>query len=152
MSNAGRPRKTEALKKLTGTQRADRVLEGVFEPPQMFKLPPPPKILREAGRKTWKQTGEILVEKGVLTEVDLSSFERYCLLIDIYKDMEADFAGSADMPPADYYKIVTHLKMIHTFEAQYGLNPAARAKINIPSPVKKESRLMQLVNSKKNVR
>lgn len=152
MSNAGRPRKTEALKKLTGTQRADRVLEGVFEPPEMFKLPPPPKILREAGRSEWKRVGKILVESGVLTEVDLSSFERYCVMIDIYKDMEEDFLDAASMPPADYYKIATHLKMIQVFESQYGLNPSARSKLNIPSPVKKESRLMQLVNSKKNVR
>lgn len=149
MSNAGRPRKTEELKKLTGTNRADRVLKDVFTPDKMFGLPEPPLVLRKAGREVWKATGEILVEKGVLTEVDLPTFERYCLMIDIYKDMEADLKDAASLEPKDYYKIVTHLKQISTYETQFGLTPLARAKINIPAPVKKESKLMSLISTAK---
>src|ERR1700687_4546306 len=48
------------------------------EPKPRIKMPPCPDHLNDDGKKEWRRVGRILVECGVLTDLDRAAISSYC--------------------------------------------------------------------------
>ena len=74
----GRPKKPTKLKLVQGTLRKSRTNENEPEPEPVAEVPRPPSYLSKYAKKLWKSLAEELVEKGILTIVDLPALEVCC--------------------------------------------------------------------------
>ena len=150
---AGRPRKPTRLKVIHGTDRPDRTPANEPQPDEVLELPNPPSIMPRAGKKMWKVLGEELMDKGLLTEVDLQTFEICCFNYGLYRAAADSVFCMIDNPNkpgsrrrrklAEYlegrnsqtmpeYSAMT--KAFATFKSylvEFGLSPAARSRIDL---------------------
>jgi len=90
---AGRKRIPTKTKIIRGTFRKDRAPEHEPEPEVVRDLPKPPPNLPSAGKKLWKSLAAELVDKKVLTVVDLGALEVCCYNYGLYRDLHKAIHG-----------------------------------------------------------
>lgn len=128
--NVGRPRKSDALKSHQGTLRKSRINKNEFRVDALTKMPEPPNHLGQEVKDIWNKSGNELIEKGVLTAVDLPAFTRYCQHYHFY-NLHTEDLNNITTTPQDYYKILSISKYLSDFETSFGLNPRGRSNMNI---------------------
>lgn len=146
-ANSGRNKLPDEVKKQKGTLRKSRVNPDEFKMEGLFKMPPPPKAFPKEVAKIWKNTGEELIKKGVLSSIDLPKFKRYCQLLYAYAKHE-ELLYSTTTPAVDFYKAISLSKALSELEARFGLDPVSRTKINVPV-AGKVSKLKQKIQEAK---
>lgn len=82
------PRKPTALKKLTGTFRADR--ENPHEPRPRRVRPRPPKSLPAEGRALWLELVRVLDESRIMTAADVVALTLCCEAYAEYRAADAE--------------------------------------------------------------
>jgi hypothetical protein len=84
---------------------------------------------------------------GVLTDVDLVPFERYCYYSG-YLEENLDLMLDPDNTPQELYKWMTIEKRMLEFESQYGLTPKSRKALGVGVKKKAKTKLMKLIENK----
>jgi P27 family predicted phage terminase small subunit len=134
---AGRKRIPTAVKIAQGTHRADRHGIPAAEPGDaLMAVPEPPSGMGESAIAVWKSVLPLIVEAGYLSDLDLHSFERFCLLHEELKECERVIeddgayhvleSGSIQQHPAINRKMKI-LDLIRRYETDFWLTPTARA-------------------------
>lgn len=155
MGRRGPPKTPTELKLLRGTPGGEHKLARNEPKPKKVKNVPAPDWLEPKAVEVWERETSRLEKLGLLTEIDLNAFARYC---DIYSKWDAarDFLAKNGFVYAIYheqspdeiarkekkklkymaqfpqYTIYQQLgKDLARLEGAFGMNPAARASLNI---------------------
>jgi phage terminase small subunit len=131
---AGRPRKSDALKAHQGTLRKSRINKNEIRVEALKKMPEPPKHFGQEVKDIWFNSGNELIDKGVLTAIDLPAFSRYCQHYHFY-NLHTEYLNDESTTAQDYYKVLSISKYLTDFETNFGLNPRGRANMNIVNKV-----------------
>jgi phage terminase small subunit len=115
----GKP-KPSALKVLQGTDRPDRA--NPAEPKPRRTAPTCPMWLEKEARREWRKLAPELVRIGLLTAVDGPAFAAFCQTFARYQ--QAELAG-------DLAKIRVYLPLLRPLLTEFGLTPAARARLAV---------------------
>ncbi len=78
MPERGRPRKPTALKALEGNRGKRPLPENEPKPAPVVETPDPPSWINKEGKQIWKQLFPQLKRIGILTSIDINSFEALC--------------------------------------------------------------------------
>jgi len=143
----GRKPKPTTIKRLEGNP-GKRPLNNNEPIPPKGELKCPSWLLPEA-KKEWKRLAPTLEAMGVLTMADLTEFIGYCQAFARWKEAE-DFItqhGSIFKTPSGYIQQVPqvsiaqqNLKIVQSFCADFGLNPATRSRLQISLPTDTKER------------
>lgn len=128
--------------KIDGTFRYDRH-DNIVEGDPLSVLPDVPDRLKGRGREEFKKLGTILVNKGILTELDLNLFEMYCaqfFIIDqAYKDITSKgvmLEGSRGMIKSPAFGVLKEsIELQNRISAKFGFTPVDRAGIKLQTKV-----------------
>ena len=146
MATPGRKPKPTAIKVLEGNP-GKRPLNKREPVPPKGSIKCPEWLLPEAKRE-WKRLAPSLEAMGVLTVLDLASFEGYCQAYARWIEAEAFITqhGSIFKTPSGYVQQVPQvsiaqqsLKIVQSFCSEFGLTPATRARIIAAGGGKDES-------------
>ena len=137
MAQRGRPPKPTALKVLEGNP-GKRPLHKEAELPPLKSLRPPAWLMPDA-KKEWRRLAPALQAQGLLTAGDTTAFAGYCQAYARWKEAEEwiTLRGSVMVTPSGYRQQVPQvsiaansLKTMQSLAAEFGLTPAARARIS----------------------
>ena len=150
---AGRPRTPKSKKVLQGTFQACRnpKAEPEFSPPPESKQKPP-KELNKWAKKYWNDQIDNLVDSGVMTEIDIPTFEMLCQCWGAYKEAEYDVYHDEEGKKRNRraYRVQRGYnrrmmpelaEMKENWEhytkliIQFGMTPAAKNKIDLPEKI-----------------
>jgi len=144
----GPPKKPTKLKVLKGTARPCRMNPG--EPDPEPGIPEPPEHLTEYALVEWKRMCEVLYNLGLLSEIDRAVLAGYCQVYGRWRKAEEDLASSNTLiiKTKDGNIIQnpllgvanTALKLMHKCAIEFGLTPAARARVTANPPHQKKSK------------
>jgi P27 family predicted phage terminase small subunit len=154
MGKGGHNKKPTQAKIIQGTFRKDRAPAKEPKPEKVSNVPKPPAYLSKYAKKVWKDLAEELVEKGILTVVDLPALEACCEAYGQYRlafeavfrpvDPETGKKGkrtlarymkgrnSQTMP--EYTAMNKAWATFKSFLTEFGLTPASRTKLEIAEP------------------
>jgi P27 family predicted phage terminase small subunit len=139
------PKKPSVLKRLHGTDRADRMSKN--EPKPEIELPDMPTHLGRDARIEWKRTGPTLVAQGLISQRDMAAFSMYCTAWGDYVKAERmkKRSGHTIITPngseqiSPWVSISKHSMLIaHKFAIEFGFTPASRTRVSAPGPAKKK--------------
>ena len=151
---AGRPRKPTQLKVIQGTFRKHRAPKNEPKPPPVDRVPAPPRHLSLEAKKLWKKLAKKLKEQGLLTVLDLASLEVCCFNWGLYQELRkailrrcksfsAYLKNRNSQTALEYTAMKNAFLMYKSFATEFGLSPAARARIDLPEPKSKASDPME---------
>lgn len=133
----------DALKIARGTLRSrDGDPEAKPHPPTA-SIGEPPAQLREAGIEKWRTVGPQLVASGLLTELDITPFVRYCHAHDEVERLKEVIEQQGEYFTAESGYVGQHpavnqkfkwLAEISRFEARFGMNASDRCGIEVSKP------------------
>ena len=138
----GRPKKSPEIKKLEGTYRKDRDLnQGIrLEPLEKMPAPDSSLSLSKKARDYWYCCGNFLIQKGIMTMLDLNAFGRLCGLYDTCLEMERQIqengytaftsSGKEYQRPAVAILKKAESEMLK-LEDRFGLSPYSRHRIPV---------------------
>tara|TARA_R100000808_G_scaffold502_2_gene2586 strand:- start:32583 stop:33074 length:492 start_codon:yes stop_codon:yes gene_type:complete len=130
---AGRPRKPTSIVKLEGGRQ---VKKPKNEPLPLVTYKRPPGNLNTKAKEKWEELGPKLYKLGLLTELDLDSFEALCITYAKWKEAEEKATVGVIQAPSGYVQINPMISVARGYFTQYkalliefGMSPAARTKI-----------------------
>lgn len=156
MGKRGPPKTPTELKLLRGVPGGEHKLVSNEPKPDRVENVEPPDWLSNDAKEVWLRESERLAKLGLLTEIDLSSFGRYCDVyvrwkqardfIDaqgfcyaIYHEQNADEIKRGDKKRLKYMAQWPQVSIYHQLgkeltrlEQCFGMNPSARASLSIP--------------------
>lgn len=152
-SNSGRKAISDEEKALKGTLRKSRIKKNDFRADAITQMPEPPsKFFEDIDIvNIWYKVGNELIDKGVLTFLDLPKFTRYCQLIYVY-NLHEEQLYDVTTSPQDFYKILSINKSLNELESKFGLDPASRTKIIIPTKAKVSPLLQKIRDAKSSMK
>lgn len=144
---AGRRPKSAELRLLEGNPGKRRLPQPKARPAAARRRRPrmasPPAWMPELGRAEWFRVGRLLTASGILTDTDLTALaaycDAYCRWLDAREALARDglttetASGNLKAHPATVvvHQAVTEMRQ---FMAEFGLTPAARARVTAPVP------------------
>lgn len=138
----GRKRLPTEIKKAQGTLQPCRT--NIKEPqyPSVIGLPDPPDFLGERGKSIYYETGNILIQSGVLKQVNLVGLIAYAKESEVYFEAREKINSSGMVRSVTltngnkvwqinpYQKIANDaLANIVRLACEFGITPASRSKI-----------------------
>lgn len=124
------------------------------EPKPNLKRPTCPAHLKGEARKEWNRISKLLVELGILAEVDRAALAMYCTQWGRYVEAETKLADSStwveETDNGYKYQTVwlqisaTAMKQMTRMLAEFGLSPSTRSRIKVESQ-KEESPLVEFL-------
>ncbi len=141
MGRRGPPRTRTKVLQLRGTLRQDRH-GGSSEPEYtpLLALPPCPGFFDDIAALEWERVGPELVQKQLLTEVDLAPFTGYCL--NVSRMVKAERAVQAkgltyttEFGPKANPEVMIARQAgaeVLKFAKEFGLTPGSRTRVQIP--------------------
>lgn len=146
--NSGRKRTPQALKVAEHSRSAKDKRRGALSPEvaPIAHAPPPPEHLHEMGREEWARVAPLMIEVGMLTELDLVPLVAYCEAFATYRVASEKLAALALNDPSSAGLIVQApsgavylnplqavkskaMRDMVSYAAELGLTPAGRASI-----------------------
>jgi P27 family predicted phage terminase small subunit len=144
----GRPRKPTALKIVEGNPGKRKLPED--EPQLQIERPTMPRRMSPVAKEAWKRFAPLLEVMGVLTKVDSGALERLC---ETYAEI-ADYQNQIARCGSTYSTVTEHGQEVirphpavamlsaadrrfKTYLTEFGLTPAARAKVKVEGKKKK---------------
>lgn len=151
MSKRGPPPTPTDILKLRGSHRGN---ERPNEPRPRKAAPVCPRCLPKEAKAVWKHLVPMLQETKILTVADGGALERYCCLFVRWRAMVKWLEENGEVQETDKgyrqqqpeVSIASNLaKELGRLEAEFGLTPAARTRIQVESkpevaPVRKRER------------
>lgn len=128
------PRKSDAVKKLQGTGRADRDPKGRGEP----VLLSPPGWLTGAARKVFGEVAPLLADHGLTTLLDVHALSRYATAE--ARRREAENAGH-------HQAAIRYSKLAEMLGGKLGLNPADRQRLPVRKRVQEPVGVKRLLDN-----
>jgi P27 family predicted phage terminase small subunit len=137
---SGRPRKTNAQKRLAGNPGKRQIKEQVKPADDM---PDCPAHLDEDAQREWRRLAPELHKLGLLTQVDRTAFAAYCQawstwsfackMISTGGAVLKSDKGNLYLSP---WQMVSSqaLEQVNKFGAQFGLTPGSRRKLDVKPP------------------
>lgn len=152
---AGRRSKPTVFKVLSGTDQPCRRNDDEPQPDIPDSLQDPPDFLSKTAKAEWYSLGIKLHNAGLLTELDYSAFEKYCIahghLVDAETKMGDKFvvcgAKGGDIQNPLMGIINKCTEICHKFLSEFGMTPSSRAKVKVDGAKKKKNKFAE--NSKK---
>lgn len=125
-----------------------RVLEGnpghrtlnINEPRPRRIVPKPPSTLSDEAKVLWKELAPTLFRTNLLTEIDGMALAKLCEIEVLYRKAKAvlDSKGLVVVTPSGYKQIRPEVSVVNRmiemslrYYAQFGMTPAARARISV---------------------
>ena len=144
-------KKSENLKVLQGTNRADRQKNNP-KPKPLFPANPPRGMIPKTAiyaRQFWKEYASKLEAMGVAREVDIPAFYALCMTFNMIRECEetinregmiVEGARTGDRVKHPAISILNQARQQFRLQCKsFGLDPDARDKLNIPVDEKNES-------------
>ena len=142
MSNpkGGRPRKPDALKKLHGTARKDRTVESSAIATGM---PTRPVGLSPQAIRVWKSLAPKLLDLGLLSDIDQSTFAVYCQAYGDWLELtrllnRLGVANWYSETESGYRQVIPEVavrdkayQVMQRLETRFGLDPSSRSGIAV---------------------
>ena len=136
------PQKTPAIVKLArGTYRKDRDGDPATAPQfAPAVIGNPPAELGERGKATWLELGPKLAGQGLLTEVDVLPFARYCRALDEVIRLDALLVEQGEYFQTEQGYVGQHpavnqrfkwLAEINRFESRFGMQASDRCGLQV---------------------
>lgn len=135
---AGRKPKPTALKELAGNPGRRPLNQR--EPKPQPKLAPCPAWLTGEGRKEYRRLGRVLVDMGVMTTIDRTSFVMRCEAWGRYVDARAQVAklgtvvktANGNLIQNPYLPVMNKaLEQVAKFDSEFGLTPSSRSRVQV---------------------
>lgn len=159
MGSGGHNRKPRKSKIIHGTFRKDRNPKREPEPQAISNIPKPPSHLNRYAKKFWKSLAAELVDKGLLTVVDMAALEVCCVAYGEYRGAYDAVYRPRDPVTGRIVKrtlteymcnrnsqtIPEHTAMrqawnvFKSYLVEFGLTPASRNRIELPEPKGEEA-------------
>lgn len=118
----------------------------------------PPAWLSGEARTKWEEDFPLLVRNGMITDVDVNAFARYCQAYGrmivaesmVAKQGEVLIAPSG-FPVQNPYLAVANkaAEQMHKAETEFGMTPSSRSRVSKTPPKKKTNRFLDLVDGSK---
>jgi len=152
---SGRKRQPASILKLRGTFRADRQSGANPEPPTA--IPTPPKMLTGIALEEWDRITKLLAEAGCIAELDRTLLAAYCIewakfakangQLRLCKSMLARTTkGSKQAHPLLGISNRAFANLLRIC-GEFGLSPAARARLSIEAKAAGDDPLERLLRS-----
>ena len=140
MGNAkGQGRKTTPTKiKLLKGNPGKRKLNK-DEPDPEVRLPNPPAHLDKVARAEWQRTGTLLVEMGLMTDLDVAALAAYCVAYSHWVDAEEQMrkhgilmkSTRGEPTRSPYWFISTKsMALMKSFMLEFGMSPSSRSGVS----------------------
>lgn len=140
----GRPAKPTNIHRLQGTFEKSRHTNRMdVDVKPLIYVPLPPNRLSSEGREMWMNLAPLLVSHGLLSEFDLPAFETLVETTGESRRLRAAQNGGEPVRTAD---ISDCERRQLALLIQFGLTPAARAKIKIEKVKQDESPLAKFIS------
>lgn len=166
MAKGGQNRKSSQRKIVEGTFRADRNPKNEPDPQPVFELPKPPSHLNKYGKRCWREVGEELVRKRILTLVDLPAFELACMSYGLYRaahdavfrpidettnrrrqrDLDEYLSGKNSQTIPEYQAMKSSLQQYRALMSDFGLSPSSRNRLDVPEEPDELDPMERLIN------
>lgn len=109
-------------------------LRGVKPPPALDKqplkkAPTAPKHLSPFARQEWKRVMPGLVERGVITALDLGGIEDFCRARGLVRELETEIRASGTIDPKLCRLQDKAMQTARQLAAEFGLTPVSRARV-----------------------
>ncbi len=150
---AGRKPLPTRLRMLRGNPGKRRINQNEPQPKPL--LAECPKWLKGEGRAEWERIAPILYNLGVLTEIDISALEKYCVAHSRWRQAEAviDKARSLSTvsgngSPCALPEVALsqkYLKITQSYLAEFGMTPSSRSGVSIVDNSGKNSAVEELL-------
>jgi P27 family predicted phage terminase small subunit len=149
VGKGGHNQKPTQLKIIHGTFRKHRAKKGEPKPQLVDEVPKPPRHLNGFGKWIWRRIAPELVEKRILTVLDLQSLEILCDAYGLYRAARAAMLrkgrtlqqylqGQNSQTTPEATMMRQCWATFKAFMAEFGLSPASRGKLDIPAPKESE--------------
>ena len=132
----GRKPQPTALKELKGNPGRRPLNED--EPKPEVLLPRPPSHLSPVARREWKRTGTLLVEMGLMTNLDIAALARYCVAYGHWVEAEQQMrkhgllmkSTQGEPTRSPYWFISTKsMAVMRSFLLEFGMSPSSRSTV-----------------------
>ena len=142
-SGQGRPHTPTVLKLLTGSRYANT---NPHEARPSVEMPQCPSHLSKEAKKEWRRTSKLLLELGLLTQIDRSMLAAYCQVWSRWVEAEQALAKTGTivlntvtkLPMRNPYLRVAKEAMdqMTRLLAEFGMSPSSRSRIHAtPKPI-----------------
>ena len=104
----------------------------------MEALPRPPKELSKEAKKEWRKTGKLLLDAGLLSDLDLNTFAMYCQTYGRWLEAvkEVNDKGQIIRAPSGYPMVNPFmtiekqcLSTLGSLLQEFGLSPSSRTRV-----------------------
>jgi len=119
----------------------------------------PPKWMSGEGRLVWDEEFPKLIRSGMITEIDVAAFAKYCQAFGRYlnaesmvaKQGEVLLAPSTGFPIQNPYLAVANkaFEQMQKLETEFGMTPSSRSRVSMSAPSKKKNRFLDLIGGQK---
>lgn len=155
----GRPRLSDAEKKLKGTFRKDQSSAGSITFSAITKIPKPPDSFDEVAIAVWNTICTEMIKLNIMQSIDIFNLQIICNEMSIYwkcmKQMGNMYTvdtgtGSTKVNPL-YTTASQALNNANRLAAQYGFTPAARMRLKMINTDNKDkgNKALELITKKK---
>lgn len=137
----------DEIKRLKGTAQPCRMRPNSPKIRDLVQLPEPHKSLKGEAKEIYLDTGQKLLQIGILNSVNLGTFVVYCFYLGLslkYQSMlhEAEDIDSAGKIQRLYSDAVKNVRMM---AVEFGITPSSAGKVTVPKKDEK-SKLEQFLN------
>lgn len=138
------PTKTHIIRGTFGTRQRERAeAEPRVEPVE--KVPSPPSRLGKYGRELWVSLSDELVQKGILTALDLATLELTCSAFQIYAEcsdalyrpgkkrrtLESYMRTRTQQTALELSTMRAAFATYKSLMAEFGLSPSSRTRLHV---------------------
>lgn len=155
---AGRKPKPTHLKLLAGHPGHRPLPEAEPQPDAVDETLKPPAWLSGEARAVWDAEFPKLVRNGIITEIDVGAFAKYCQAFGRYLDAESMVAKQGEVlispsgfPIQNPYLAVSNkaAEQMHKAETEFGMTPSSRSRVSPAGAKKKTNRFLELIDGGK---
>jgi len=156
---AGRKPKPTHLKLLAGKPGHRALPEAEPQPDLVTEATPPPEWMSGEGKAVWAVEFPKLVRNGMITEIDLGAFAKYCQHFGRYLNAESMVAKQGEVliapgsgfPIQNPYLAVSNkaAEFMHKAETEFGMTPSSRSRVAPVGGKKKSNRFLDLIDGGK---
>ena len=109
------------------------------EPTPGVHLPKPPEHLDDVAKAEWQRTGVLLVEMGLMTDLDMAALAAYCVCYGHWVEAEKQMrehgllmkSTRGEPTRSPYWFIATKsLDLMRSFLLEFGMSPASRSSVS----------------------
>lgn len=145
MAKGRKPIPSKIIELRGGSEHTHRPMNDQ-EPKPPEKLPPCPRHLDKEARKEWRRAGKVLMEIGLLSDLDRAVFAGYCQSWSEYvsatvkvQDMGTVYKKNDGTPGINPYVRLAREAYERMMKAAVliGLSPSSRAGLKVQKPRKK---------------